>query len=129
MGSFRVHDGHEKDGVYERSIGRTACRVRTVGSHSHGLCERFVCVRVFRAHWAGIERNVAMTDQKPTQVMHLGRKRKPNMTELKKAKVQAQFVQRAKNIRDLFDYETIAEEFFPAASCNADLRIVSIKFN
>jgi hypothetical protein len=67
--------------------------------------------------------------RKPTQSMHLGRKRMPNMTELKKAKVQTQFVQRAKNIRDLFDYETIAEEFVPAASSDADLRIVSIKFN
>jgi hypothetical protein len=66
---------------------------------------------------------------KECQPMHQGRNRKPNMTELKKAKVQARLIQRAKNTRDLFDYETIAEEFIPAASSNEDLRIVSIKFN
>jgi hypothetical protein len=69
------------------------------------------------------------SDQKATQPMHLGRKRRPNMTELKKVKVQARYIQRAKNVRDLFDYETIAEEFVPAASTNIDLHIVSVKFN
>jgi hypothetical protein len=50
------------------------------------------------------------------------------MIAAKVKKVRAQ-LQRARNTRDLFDYEAIAEEFVPAASCNADLRIVSIKFN
>ncbi len=66
---------------------------------------------------------------KDCQPMHLNRNRKSNpMIAAKVKKVQAQ-LQRARNTRDLFDYETIAEEFIPAASCNADLRIVSIKFN
>jgi hypothetical protein len=69
------------------------------------------------------------SDQKATQSMHLGRKRITNIPLHKQAKINARFVQRARNTKSLFDYETIAEEFIYAAVSNDDLRIVSIKFN